>query len=121
PRGRPAEHGAPHADRNPPRPPPLHRCHSEGAGAPADLDPPLAARRPPDDRAIPSPLDRPGRLEAPRDDALSLRDVLYGEGVAAVEWFDRLLPAAGDEVLPITLRVRPGGGRTIRRVLARFA
>jgi len=50
-----------------------------------------------------------------------LPDVLYGEGVAAVEWFDGLLPAAGDEVLPITLRVRPGGGRTIRRVLARFA
>ena len=64
---------------------------------------------------------RPSRLEALRDDALSLRDVLYGEGVAAVEWFDGLLPAAGDEVLPITLRVRPGGGRTIRRVLARFA
>jgi len=99
----------------------LHRCHSEGAGAQADLDPPLAARRPPDDRAIPSPLDRPGRLEAPRDDALSLRDVLYGEGVAAVEWFDGLLPAAGDEVLPITLRVTPGGGRTIRHVLARVA
>jgi len=50
-----------------------------------------------------------------------LRDVLYGEGVAAVEWFDGLLPAAGDEVLPITLRVTPGGGRTIRHVLARVA
>jgi hypothetical protein len=24
--------------------------------------------------------------------------VLYGEGVAAVEWFDGLLPAAGDDV-----------------------
>jgi len=29
--------------------------------------------------------------------------VLYGEGVAAVEWFDRLLPAAGDSDLPIAL------------------
>jgi len=25
--------------------------------------------------------------------------VLYGEGVAAVEWFDRLLPAAGDSAI----------------------
>jgi tRNA threonylcarbamoyladenosine biosynthesis protein TsaE len=44
------------------------------------------------------------RLESPLRDALFLRDVLYGEGVAAVEWFDRLTPAAGDEVLLITLR-----------------
>lgn len=43
------------------------------------------------------------RLERPRDDELFFRDVLYGEGVAAVEWFDRLLPAAGDEVLVVTL------------------
>jgi len=50
-----------------------------------------------------------------------LPDVLYGEGVAAVEWFDGLLPAAGDEVLPIALRVTPGGFRTIRHVLARVA
>jgi tRNA threonylcarbamoyladenosine biosynthesis protein TsaE len=42
------------------------------------------------------------RLERPLDDELSLREVLYGEGVAAVEWFDRLLPAAGDEVLLAT-------------------
>jgi tRNA threonylcarbamoyladenosine biosynthesis protein TsaE len=34
------------------------------------------------------------RLERPLDDELSFREVLYGDGVAAVEWFDRLLPAA---------------------------
>jgi len=45
---------------------------------------------------------------------LSLREVLYGEGVAAVEWFDRLLPAAGDEVLLITLRYAGGERRAIR-------
>jgi tRNA threonylcarbamoyladenosine biosynthesis protein TsaE len=54
------------------------------------------------------------RLERPRDDELSLREVLYGEGVAAVEWFDRLLPAAGDEVLVITLRYAGRDARTIR-------
>jgi tRNA threonylcarbamoyladenosine biosynthesis protein TsaE len=43
------------------------------------------------------------RLERPLDDELFFRDVLYGDGVAAVEWFDRLLPAAGDEVLVVTL------------------
>ncbi len=53
------------------------------------------------------------RLERPRDDELSLRDVLYGEGVAAVEWFDRLLPAAGDEVLVVTLTDDGGARRTI--------
>ena len=74
-----------------------------------------------DDRALAFSRRDPGRLEAARDDALFLSEVLYGEGVAAVEWFDRLLPAAGDEVLPITLRVTPGGGRTIRHVLARVA
>src|SRR5881409_3181411 len=30
------------------------------------------------------------RLEAPVDDAGLLRDALYGEGIVAVEWFDRL-------------------------------
>src|SRR5262245_50055841 len=53
------------------------------------------------------------RLERPLDDELFLRDVLYGEGVAAVEWFDRLLPAAGDEVLLVTLAYG-GAGRRIR-------
>jgi tRNA threonylcarbamoyladenosine biosynthesis protein TsaE len=54
------------------------------------------------------------RLERPLDDELSLRDVLYGEGVAAVEWFDRLLPAAGDEVLLVTFCDDAGERRTIR-------
>ncbi len=31
----------------------------------------------------------------------SAGNVLYGEGVAAVEWSDRLLPAAGDLVQAI--------------------
>src|SRR5262249_31208948 len=53
------------------------------------------------------------RLERSLDDELFLRDVLYGEGVAAVEWFDRLLPAAGDEVVLIMLAYG-GRGRTIR-------
>ena len=54
------------------------------------------------------------RLEAPGEQAPFLRDVLYGEGVAVVEWFDRLGPAAGDEALLVTLRFTPGGGRAIR-------
>jgi hypothetical protein len=33
----------------------------------------------------------------------SAANVLYGEGVAAVEWFDRLLPAAGDLVQAIAI------------------
>jgi tRNA threonylcarbamoyladenosine biosynthesis protein TsaE len=49
------------------------------------------------------------RLEAPLTDTLFLRDVLYGEGVAAVEWFDRLLPAAGDDVLLVTLAYDEAG------------
>jgi tRNA threonylcarbamoyladenosine biosynthesis protein TsaE len=53
------------------------------------------------------------RLERPLDDELFFRDVLYGEGVAAVEWFDRLLPAAGDEVLLIHLRWLGGERRSI--------
>jgi tRNA threonylcarbamoyladenosine biosynthesis protein TsaE len=56
------------------------------------------------------------RLERPRDDELFFRDVLYGEGVAAVEWFDRLLPAAGDEVLVLTLGYA-GRDRPDHRVL----
>ena len=53
------------------------------------------------------------RLERPLDDELFFRDVLYGEGVAAVEWFDRLLPAAGDDALLITLAYG-GRGRVLR-------
>jgi tRNA threonylcarbamoyladenosine biosynthesis protein TsaE len=53
------------------------------------------------------------RLERPLDDELFFRDVLYGEGVAAVEWFDRLLPAAGDDVLLIHFRWLDGERRSI--------
>ena len=53
------------------------------------------------------------RLERPLDDELFFRDVLYGEGVAAVEWFDRLLPAAGDEALLIHFRWLGGDRRAI--------
>ena len=54
------------------------------------------------------------RLEAPLADPLFLRDVLYGDGVAAVEWFERLPSAADEEVLLVTLRFASGGGRAIR-------
>jgi tRNA threonylcarbamoyladenosine biosynthesis protein TsaE len=54
------------------------------------------------------------RLERPDEEAPFLRDVLYGEGVAAVEWFDRLRPAAEEEVLLVTLDFAPGIGRAIR-------
>ena len=55
------------------------------------------------------------RLEPPLADPLFLRDVLYGDGVAAVEWFERLPSAAGDEVLVVTLRyVDDGDRRAIR-------
>lgn len=54
------------------------------------------------------------RLEPPLRDALFLREVLYGAGVAAVEWFDRLPPDAGDEALRVTLRYDEGDRRRIR-------
>jgi tRNA threonylcarbamoyladenosine biosynthesis protein TsaE len=54
------------------------------------------------------------RLERPLRDALFLREVLYGAGVVAVEWFDRLLPEAGDDVLRVALRHGDGDHRTIR-------
>ena len=54
------------------------------------------------------------RLEGGLDDELSLRDVLYGPGVAAVEWFERLLPVAGDEFLVVNLRYTGRDERIIR-------
>jgi len=54
------------------------------------------------------------RLEPPVTDQLWLRDVLYGDGVAAVEWVDRLLPAAGDELLLVSLHYDGGDRRRIR-------
>ena len=61
--------------------------------------------------AAPSLHDRGRRGSPPRARALRLyagmrysaANVLYGEGVAAVEWFDRLLPAAGDLVQAIAI------------------
>ncbi|HEV7734935.1 MAG TPA: tRNA (adenosine(37)-N6)-threonylcarbamoyltransferase complex ATPase subunit type 1 TsaE [Candidatus Binatia bacterium] len=53
------------------------------------------------------------RLEGALGDALFLREVLYGDGVAAVEWFERLLPAAGDEYLLVSLRYGAGDHRSI--------
>jgi tRNA threonylcarbamoyladenosine biosynthesis protein TsaE len=53
------------------------------------------------------------RLEGSLGDALFLREVLYGEGVAAVEWFERLLPVAGDEFLQVSLRYGAGDRRSI--------
>jgi len=54
------------------------------------------------------------RLAVPLKEAPFLRDVLYGAGVAAVEWFDRLPGAADEEVLLVTFRLMAGEGRTIR-------
>ncbi len=54
------------------------------------------------------------RLEPPVIDQLWLRDVLYGDGMAAVEWVDRLLPAAGDEMLLVSLHYAGDDRRTIR-------
>ena len=54
------------------------------------------------------------RLEPPLPDTLFLREVLYGAGVAAVEWFDRLLPACQDDALRVTLRHVDRDRRAIR-------
>src|SRR5262245_5341266 len=54
------------------------------------------------------------RLEPPLRDTLFLRDVLNGAGVAAVEWFDRLPLAAGEDVLHVPLRYGAGARRAIR-------
>jgi tRNA threonylcarbamoyladenosine biosynthesis protein TsaE len=57
------------------------------------------------------------RLERPLDDELWLREVLWGEGVAAVEWFDRLPHAAGDEALLITLQYGERGSPPDQRAI----
>jgi tRNA threonylcarbamoyladenosine biosynthesis protein TsaE len=54
------------------------------------------------------------RCDPPLSDTLFLREALYGPGVAAVEWFERILSVAGDEFLLITLRTRAGNERAIR-------
>lgn len=53
------------------------------------------------------------RLERPNDEEPFLREVLYGPGVAAVEWFDRLPAEAADEVLVVTLRHVAGDRRIV--------
>jgi tRNA threonylcarbamoyladenosine biosynthesis protein TsaE len=53
------------------------------------------------------------RLDGPLHDPWLLREALFGPGVAAVEWFDRLPAAeAGTEWLLLTLR-HDGDGRRI--------
>jgi tRNA threonylcarbamoyladenosine biosynthesis protein TsaE len=54
------------------------------------------------------------RLERPSDEEPFLREVLYGAGVAAVEWFDRLGAEAGDEALLVTIRHVAGDRRVVR-------
>lgn len=53
------------------------------------------------------------RLETSQVDELFFRDVLFGDGVAAVEWFDRLGDLGADEVLVVELAYTPEG-RSIR-------
>ena len=53
------------------------------------------------------------RLEPKQLDELFFRDVLFGNGVAAVEWYDRLGEDASDEVLVAELAHAPQG-RTVR-------
>jgi tRNA threonylcarbamoyladenosine biosynthesis protein TsaE len=54
------------------------------------------------------------RLESWSADEPLLREVLYGDGVAAVEWFDRLGDSVGEEFLRVTIGLRTGEGRAIR-------
>jgi tRNA threonylcarbamoyladenosine biosynthesis protein TsaE len=53
------------------------------------------------------------RLEPKQLDELFFRDVLFGNGVAAVEWYDRLGENASDEVLVAELAHAPQA-RTVR-------
>jgi tRNA threonylcarbamoyladenosine biosynthesis protein TsaE len=52
------------------------------------------------------------RLEPPVDDGGLLRDALYGDGVVAVEWFDRI--AAAGDALRVTFRLGAADRRVIR-------
>jgi tRNA threonylcarbamoyladenosine biosynthesis protein TsaE len=60
------------------------------------------------------------RLEQSQIDEIWLRDALYGNGVAAVEWFDRLAATPPAESLAVEFRYGSEDGRTIR-VTARGA
>jgi tRNA threonylcarbamoyladenosine biosynthesis protein TsaE len=53
------------------------------------------------------------RLERAQVDELFFRDVLFGDGVAAVEWYDRLGPIS-DEALIVEIGYAPAGRRRIR-------
>ena len=53
------------------------------------------------------------RLERPQDEELFFRDAFYGPGVAAVEWFNRLPPGWGHDLLLVTLCFTSGEGRAI--------
>jgi len=53
------------------------------------------------------------RLERSQVDELFFRDVLFGDGVAAVEWYDRLGPIS-DEALIVEIGYAPQGRRRIR-------
>ena len=54
------------------------------------------------------------RLDAPVDDSGFLREALYGIGVAAVEWFDRVPARAGGDALVVTLRALDATTRALR-------
>ena len=56
------------------------------------------------------------RLEPSQIDEIWLRDALYGTGVAAVEWFDRLPAPPPDDVLRIELRHGTGDRRIIQLI-----
>lgn len=54
------------------------------------------------------------RMEGALADASFLREILWGDGVAAVEWIERLGPDVAEEALLLTLRYGGGDARTIR-------
>jgi tRNA threonylcarbamoyladenosine biosynthesis protein TsaE len=54
------------------------------------------------------------RLEHSQIDEIWLRDALYGKGVAAVEWFDRLGSAQPADHLAVEFRYGSEDGRIIR-------
>jgi tRNA threonylcarbamoyladenosine biosynthesis protein TsaE len=54
------------------------------------------------------------RLESWSADEPLLREVLWSDGVAAVEWFDRLGDSAGGEFLRVTIGFDAAEGRRIR-------
>lgn len=53
------------------------------------------------------------RMEGALADASFLREILWGDGVAAVEWIERLGPGVADDALLLTLRYAGDDVRTI--------